>query len=166
MQIVRALIDGLIFSILFGGLVTLMETINPRLQLHNYPPAIQMVVPPKTKEEQAKFKRMAIPSMLLLIAFLLGTVVQAYHGFHTGYLTLFLHCFVIFFVWNLFDLLVMDWLIFCTVTPKFLIIPGTGGNPAYKDYMFHVNGSFGKGLLIAIASAAAVAGVCFMILRI
>ncbi len=36
----------------------------------------------------------------------------------------------------------MDWLIFCTITPKFLIIPGSEGAKEYKDYAFHLRGIF------------------------
>jgi len=38
MLIARALMDGIIFSIIFGGMVTFIEVLNPRLELHNYPP--------------------------------------------------------------------------------------------------------------------------------
>ena len=28
-------------------------------------------------------------------------------------------------------------MIFCTITPRFLVIPGTEGNPGYKDKSYH-----------------------------
>lgn len=160
----RALIDGLVFSVVFGGMVTLMEVINPRLQLHNYPPDIQKEAPPKTKEERKKFRLMAVPMSFFLIIFLIGTVIEAYQAKAVGYFTLLLHYLIIFLVWNVFDMVIMDWVIFCTITPKFLVIPGTEGNPAYKNYKFHINGCFGKGLLIAIISSILAAGICFILL--
>ena len=35
---------------------------------------------------------------------------------------------------NTWDLVVLDWLIFCTITPKFLVIPGTDGKKMSKSY--------------------------------
>ena len=38
---------------------------------------------------------------------------------------------------NIYDLLIIDWLIFCTITPKFIVISGTSGNGGYKNYNIH-----------------------------
>ncbi|MFK0292751.1 hypothetical protein ACIQU6_20035 [Streptomyces sp. NPDC090442] len=38
---------------------------------------------------------------------------------------------------TLFDLLVIDWLLFCTVRPRFMTLPGTEGMPEYRDLAFH-----------------------------
>ncbi|MFI2211332.1 hypothetical protein [Streptomyces sp. NPDC020141] len=37
----------------------------------------------------------------------------------------------------LVDLVVLDWLLFCTVRPRFMVLPGTEGMPEYRDYAFH-----------------------------
>lgn len=46
---------------------------------------------------------------------------------------------------NIFDLLVLDWLLFCTVQPRMMVLPGTEGMAGYRDYRFHFVG-FLKGL--------------------
>jgi hypothetical protein len=66
--------------------------------------------------------------------------------------------------WNIFDLIVMDWLIFCTWNPKFIVLPGSKGNKAHKDYKFHFIG-FLKGSVISAIGSIAIAGVCFVILK-
>ena len=147
-------------------MITLMEIINPRYQLHNYPPTISKTVPPKTPEEQKKIKLLAIPMMILLIIYLIWTGVKAYSNIEVSYFTLFLHYFIVIIMWNIFDLLIMDWLIFCTITPKFLVISGTEGNLAYKDYKFHLNGVIGKSLIYAIICTIFVSGITFLLLRI
>ena len=53
-----------------------------------------------------------------------------------------------------------------SITPKFLVISGTEGNPAYKDYKFHINGVIGRGLIYAIICTAFVAGITFLLLRL
>jgi hypothetical protein len=49
------------------------------------------------------------------------------------------------FVFNLFDLLILDWLLFCTIQPRMMVLPGTQGMAGYRDYRFHFVG-FLKGL--------------------
>ena len=44
MTILNALIDGLVISILLYGGIFLMIRINPRIQLHNYPPQIRNII--------------------------------------------------------------------------------------------------------------------------
>lgn len=42
----------------------------------------------------------------------------------------------------MWDLLILDWLIFVTIQPDFIVIPGTEGLAGYKDYWFHFEVSF------------------------
>ncbi|MCX4967546.1 hypothetical protein OHA98_22850 [Streptomyces sp. NBC_00654] len=39
---------------------------------------------------------------------------------------------------TLFDLVVLDWWLFCTVQPRFMVLPGTEGMAEYRDFAFHV----------------------------
>lgn len=63
-----------------------------------------------------------------------------------------------FWIGNLWDLLVVDWLIGCTITPKFIILPGTEGAAGYKNYAFHFRG-FLIGTVISIVVGLIVAAV-------
>ena len=64
------------------------------------------------------------------------------------------HVFMPFFVVNIYDMLVLDWGIFCHSTK--LRIPGTEDmDEEYKDYLFHVKGAMKGtviGLIVAILS--------------
>lgn len=44
-------------------------------------------------------------------------------------------------IFNLVDLFIIDWLIFCWITPRFVVIPSTEGMKGYKDYIFHLRGA-------------------------
>jgi hypothetical protein len=44
------------------------------------------------------------------------------------------------FVFNVVDWLILDWFMFCTLTPRLVVIPGSEGLAAYKDYGFHFRG--------------------------
>ena len=40
-------------------------------------------------------------------------------------------------MWNLLDLVLLDWFLLMTLKPKFMILPGTEGIVGYSDYRFH-----------------------------
>ena len=120
---------------------------GPRIMLQDYPKSIQNAVPPKTKEERRQTYIYALPFLLVMIGYPLaaGAFLASQSGWHFGE--------TFSFVWglsllaNLYDLLIIDWLVFCTITPKMMVIPGTEGNEGYKDYWFHFVG-FLKGIVI------------------
>jgi hypothetical protein len=115
---------------------------NPRLMLQDYPPAIKEIVPPKTEGEKRLSTWLGMPFILILFIFPVYAtfVFQARTDSGVGFLSLWLYAFGIAFAFNLWDWLVLDWLIFCTITPKRFVIPGSEGHPAYKDYFFHFRG--------------------------
>ena len=134
----------------FSGLYVTLATIallflvlyNPRLMLQDYPPAIQEIVPPKTDAEKRQSLWLGLPFMLVLFVFPIYATFafQSRVGEDAGFMSLWLFAFGIAFAFNLWDWLILDWLGFCTITPKGFVIPGSEGHPAYKDYFFHFRG--------------------------
>ena len=59
-------------------------------------------------------------------------------------------------VFNTFDLILLDRLLFCTVQPKLMVLPGTEGMPGYRDYRFHFIG-FLKGLIFCVVGGLVIA---------
>jgi hypothetical protein len=59
-------------------------------------------------------------------------------------------------VFNLFDLIILDWLFFCTIQPRSMVLPGTEGMTAYRDYRFHFIG-FLKGLGFTVVGSLIIA---------
>ncbi|PGZ14060.1 nitroreductase, partial [Bacillus thuringiensis] len=57
------------------------------------------------------------------------------------YIEAYLHTLGILMIFNLVDLIIIDWLIYCWITPRFVVIPCTDGMKGYKDYMFHLRGA-------------------------
>ncbi|MBU2668106.1 hypothetical protein KOI35_31810 [Actinoplanes bogorensis] len=43
----------------------------------------------------------------------------------------------VFTVLHVFDLVVVDWLVFCRLQPRIMVLPGTEGMPEYRDWRFH-----------------------------
>jgi hypothetical protein len=65
-------------------------------------------------------------------------------------------------VFNLVDLLVLDWLIFVTIQPRIIVLPGTEGMEGYRDYGFHFR-AFLKGVAGSLIAGLIVAGVVVVI---
>ncbi len=60
-------------------------------------------------------------------------------------------------VFNLFDLVVLDWLVFMRLRPLRVVIPGTEGMAGNDDFRFHLRG-FLKGTLGISVLSLAIAG--------
>jgi hypothetical protein len=119
---------------------------NPRLLLRSYPRAIQQVVAPKTTKERWMSLLVGLPFLLALIGFPIYATFRAFAGTEARFVALWSYAFGILCAFNLWDWLVIDWIVFCTFTPRWVVIAGTEGHPAYKDYFFHF-----KGFLLGIA---------------
>ncbi len=158
----KALLDGIIISIIICGWISVILKVNPRFEMKSYPLEIVNSVEKQTKNEKKGFLMMALPMLLLVMIYLIFSTFFAYEDFDISYLVLFLHLFIVFMIWNVFDLIIFDWLIFCTINPEFMILPGTKGHPAYKDYMYHFIGSL-KGIFLSAIGAMIIAGVIFLI---
>ena len=145
----------LLHAAVYVGLATLfllgLVVYNPRLMMQDYPPAIKAVVPPRTDREKRLSTWLGLPFLLILFVYPVHAAFtfQAQAGGEAGFLPLFGYAFGIAFAFNLWDWLVLDWLIFCTLTPKWFVLPGSEGHPAYKDYAFHF-----RGFLIGTAFSA------------
>lgn len=130
-------IDAAVISVILYGGVFLMIRINPRSQLHNYPDQIKKAVPPQNGQDRKVTVAIGIPLFILIIGYVVVSFYQRFHGSDMLYLTVLLHWFAVYLLTCTIDLFICDYLIFCTITPKFVVIPGTEGNPGYKDKSFH-----------------------------
>ncbi len=74
----------------------------------------------------------------------------------------FFHVFMLFFVVNIYDMLVLDWGVFCH--SKKLRIPGTEDmDEDYTDYLFHVKGAM-KGTIIGVVVALLSGGMILLVI--
>jgi hypothetical protein len=163
MLIGKALIHGIILSVGLCGWILIILRVNPRFEMKSYPKEILDNVDKQTKKEKIGFVSMALPGMLLVIGYILFSLVQTYQYKDISLIMLFSQLFISFMVWNLVDLLVMDWLLFCKINPNFMILPGTKGNSGYKNYKYHFIG-FIKGIFICLVGAVILAMIAYFIL--
>lgn len=158
------LLGGVILSVPACLLLLAALRINPRLLLHAYPAEIRRQVPPKTRSERRLSLLFGIPFLTLLLAVPLISTLELEHGHESNpsFLGLFLNASGILLIFTLVDLLFLDWLVFCRITPRFLIIPGTEGAAAYKDWGFHLRGAL-RGALLSLSAGLAIAGMVWLL---
>jgi hypothetical protein len=151
---------GLVLSIALSAPIVGTLYANPRLLLRSYPPGIKRAAGPQTGAEKKKTRIVGFFFLLLLIGVpaVSTWLLERSRGGEIDYAEAFLNIFGILAVFNAVDLLLIDWLLFCAVTPRFLVIRGTEGMAEYKDYLFHLKG-FAVGIMLAATAGAALAAV-------
>jgi len=155
----RILVHGGALSLVASAFIAVTVALNPRLWLQDYPQDIQARVPPKTTQEKKVSLIMGIPFLVLLLAvpFASTLTLKAQQGSEIDFLRLAANGFGVSFVFNLVDWLVLDWLVLCTITPRFVVVHGTEGAAGYRDYAFHFRG-FLIGTVFSAVSGLAIAG--------
>ena len=155
------LIYGIPGSVLISAVLLGMIWVNPRLMLQDYPKDVQAAVPPKAPEEKRQTLYWSFLFWLLLIGFPSASALSA-KAAHAGFLDLFLSAFGVLFVFNLVDWLILDWLIFCTITPRFAVLPGTEGMAGYKNYAMHFRG-FVIGTVLSVVLGLIIAAIVVIV---
>ncbi len=142
MQWMRIVTDGAVLAGLATLVILLSLRANPRIWLSDFPPDIRNAVPPKTGAE----KRQSLWWGLPLFAILLGgpvvscLLLERRLTAPASFGMLFVHAYAVASIFNVIDLLVIDWLVICAFTPRWLVIAGTEGMAGYTDYRHHFRG--------------------------
>lgn len=133
---------------------------NPLSQINSYPAAIRQRVEslPQYADILVATKKRNVARKILgmLIAVILLAFVAFFCG-KTSFGPAFVHVFVLFFVVNIYDLIVLDLIVF--PNSKKVVIPGTEDMvAAYKNPIHHIQGAC-KGVVIGAIAAALAGGI-------
>ncbi|HRI67115.1 MAG TPA: hypothetical protein PK156_22880 [Polyangium sp.] len=144
---------GVVLSLTFTAAVLVMGRIDVMMLLREYPPDVQAKAGPMPEVSRRRAKRMQIP-LVLVSDFVVACGLWQLRSLlgELRFAETFLASTVIFQIWNLIDLLWLDWFILMTLRPRFMILPGTDGLAGYRDYKFHVN-KFGRGIVLTTIMA-------------
>jgi len=158
------LIQCIILCIIFSLIILIPQFKNPVSQITSYPPAIRKRVEslPQYKNSLPQTKKKSIVRKIVgtLIAVIFLAILAYYSG-KTTFTSAFIHVFVLFFAVNMYDLIVLDLLVF--PNSKKVVIPGTEDMVAeYKNPLHHIKGAF-KGTLIGVVSAILAASLVVLI---
>ena len=130
----RIVRDGALLSVVASTYLLALLRFNPRIFLGHYPKEIRAIVPPKSAKERRISLLLGlliaapITSALLWRAMTLGS-----HSFWD----LFAYAFGVLFIFNLVDLLILDWLIVCWFKLRWVILPGTEHIVIPNPYLHH-----------------------------
>lgn len=150
--------ECIILSILFSFMIFIPLYKNPIGQIMSYPPEIRKRVENleqyKNSIKKREKKHISIKIISIFIIALILSIVAYCSGAHT-FIEVFKHVFILFFFVNLYDLFIMDLLIFRNI--KKFRIPGTEDMDAeYKNPKHHIRGAFVGtilGIIVAILSS-------------
>lgn len=144
--------------LLIGYLLPMMRFLSPRIWGYSdYPNEIKERVPPQTEHERKIAAILFIPFLIMMIGipFVSTMILKNSYGGNLPILDAFLNAFGVLMMGNLADLFILDWLIVGTITPSWVILPGTEDmkDTAYKDFRWsHAKGHVPGTLFLAVLS--------------
>ncbi len=136
----RFLVDSATLNVLLSGILLTAVAINPEMMVQDYPPDIREKSGPKSD----KAKRQSILLTISFFFVIIGLVVRSNqtlkreNGGTLSFKAATANSYLLFLAFWLFDLTILDWLIFVKNTPDFFVLPGTEGMAGYDDYLFHL----------------------------
>lgn len=151
---------GVIFGVVFSIAMLIIGCLNAEMILNDYPPDIRAKFGPMSEKTRKQANLVSLPLLAILGLIVVLGLGQLRNL--TGILT-FLNTFIvvttIFQMWNLIDLVFLDWFLLMTLKPRFMILPGTEGMAGYGDYGFHfrkfLNGIVFTSILGGVVTALA-----------
>ena len=142
-------IECIILCVLFTLMILPAQYKDPINMIMSYPPNIikrvEQLPQYKGKIKQRE-KSHLYKKLIGVFVFVILLAIIAYCSGCRDFLSAFIHVFTLFFVVNIYDLVVLDWGIVCH--SQKLRIQGTEDmEKDYKDYFFHAKGAV-KGIVI------------------
>lgn len=153
-----ALIYGFVLSLALTTLSVISGTIALDMFVDKYPPDIKQKYGPMSP--RAARLRPYIAALLfitMLVIPLIGLFALHAEIKSVSFLPALVFSSIALLVFNTFDLIILDWLLFCTIRPRAMTLPGTEGMAGYRDYGFHFIG-FLKGLGFTLVGSLLIAG--------
>lgn len=161
LSLTRILVDGLLLSLGLSVIIFVSLYANPRLWLQDFPKEIRAKLPPNTPQEKRIQRLMMIPFLALIVGVMYFSVMQlkVENGGSISFFTAFANAFLVMNVFNLFDAVIIDYLILTVMKPKFAIPRGAEGmEHLLTDGRTQVNNYF-KGIIFCLVFSLPVAAI-------
>lgn len=101
--------------------------------------------------------------LFVVLTLLIGLTVTALRfDLDNGFLLVALHAYLVFQLFNLFDMVVLDWGVMLLIDPAKPPIQGTEHAPGWRDFQFHALKSL-KGVVLGAPFAIVAAGIAWLI---
>jgi hypothetical protein len=153
----EALLYGLGLSLALTAIMIVSGAVALDMFVSDYPPDIQQKYGPMSPRSARLRPYIAgLFFIAVLIIPLLGLYALRLQVGNIPFTSAFVFSAAALLVFNIYDLLILDWLFFCTIQPRSMVLPGTEGMAGYRDYRFHFIG-FLKGLGFCFAGSLIIA---------
>ena len=152
---------GLILGALLSVLLIASLRWNASMWVGDYPEDIQTVFGEMSSKTQKQRNLVAILFLGSIVSVLILSLNALAAQTEATFWIVFVHSTVLVAVFNLIDLILLDWLFFVYIQPDFIILPGTVGLAGYKDYGFHFRGWL-VGNLFSLTFGLITAGIYFL----
>jgi hypothetical protein len=154
--------DGAVLSLTLGAILIGSLAVNARLWLQDAPKEIRDQAPPLSPRERRQRALVGVLFLTTLLGNLLVSLagLVARSGGAPSFLAAFVHVYGVLMVFNLFDLLIVDYLLGLIIRPKFLRVfetPGLSYEKVFGGFGYHFK-AFCKGSVMLAGMAAFVAG--------
>ena len=135
---------------------------NPRLWVNDLPPDVRQLVTPLTPAERRDRNVVAALFLLTMVgtSWWVGARLIARYGETLTFAAALRHFLAVFFLFNLFDLVVIDWLMLLVMKPAFIArlgVPGLSYEETVGGYGYHFLG-FLKGMGFILVAGLVAAG--------
>jgi hypothetical protein len=139
----RVLVDGTVMNLLLTIVIYGTIYVNPLFWVNDYPPDVQEAVGPiDVPIGQKLIVGVLLLCIVICVPLYSNARLRRQNNGQLSFPAAFVNSALIAFYFAVWDLLILDWLIFVTIQPDFAVIPGTEGLAGYRDYWFHFEVSF------------------------
>lgn len=160
-----AVMSGLVLCLVLTLIMALSSRVAVDMWLDNYPADVRKKYGPMGQRGRRLRPYVAAGFILAMLAVpLVGLFVFAPASADLTFGRALVFGFLALLTFNVYDLLVLDFLVFSTWQPRWIVLPGTEGMAGYRDYGFHVSGFF-RGLAFSLVGGLVIAA-CAMALKV
>lgn len=148
-------VDGLLLSIGLSVALLVALSRNPRIMLPSYPAEIRDKAAPLTRAEKRQRLTLVLVIIILFVGVISHFVGQLRFEADGGVSVplLFVNLYLLFLVFNVFDLVVLDLFLLTVLKPRSLFIAEIEGFTDRQAVRHHVRG-FAKGMVIMLVLSA------------
>jgi hypothetical protein len=149
---------GGILSLILSGIVLVTLIFFPRIWVSRAPADIQRALGGLSIPEMRLARVFQVISLVSVVGTLGYAVAQlfAMSNGAASFLEIAASLFLIMQVWNVVDLLLIDWLLIVKLRPAWMMFPGIEQLPGFGDYGFHFRG-FLKGIVLSLVIGIVIA---------
>jgi hypothetical protein len=160
-------VDGAVLSLAVGAVILGSLAYNPRLWINDAPARVRQLAAPLTPAERRDRMIVGIVFLLTVIGLTMWSAARlaARHGEPLPFMTALAHFLGVFFIFNLFDLVVIDWLVVLVLRPAFLrrlSVPELAYEETVGGYAYHFRAFLkGMGVIVVLSLIAAAMSILF-----